>query len=192
MASAPSGILLPSSFLSLPRLFQKKSFGKSCAFTQKGIDAMAGSFEPKIIVFCCQWCSYAAADLAGSMRLQYPPNIRIIKVPCTGRVDALHLLHALEYGADGVFVSGCLPGDCHYLTGNYWAVNRVKRVKEILRGIGLEPERVEMFFNSAGMGPQFAQCCRDFTERLRQLGPLVHKPPSKETVAPQPSARKAR
>jgi F420-non-reducing hydrogenase iron-sulfur subunit len=137
---------------------------------------MAGSFEPKIVAFCCQWCSYAAADLAGAMRLQYPPNIRIIKVPCTGRVDVLHMLHALECGADGVFVSGCLQGDCHFVSGNYWAVNRVKRVKKILQGIGLEPERVEMFFNSAGMGPQFAQCCRDFTERIRQLPPLVHKP----------------
>jgi F420-non-reducing hydrogenase iron-sulfur subunit len=152
---------------------------------------MAGSFEPKIIVFCCQWCSYAAADLAGSMRLQYPPNIRIIKIPCTGRVDVLHLLQALEYGADGVFVSGCLPGDCHYLTGNYWAINRVKRVKKILQGIGLEPDRVEMYFNSAGMGPQFAQCCRDFTDRIRQLGPLAHTPRPELLAAPR-SARRER
>jgi F420-non-reducing hydrogenase iron-sulfur subunit len=148
---------------------------------------MAGSFEPKIIVFCCQWCSYAAADLAGSMRLQYPPNIHIIKVPCTGRVDVLHILHAFECGADGVFVSGCLPGDCHYVSGNYWAVNRVKRVKKILQGIGLEPERVEMYFNSAGMGPQFAQCCRDFTERIRQLSPLVHKSRPEMRAAPESS-----
>jgi len=132
---------------------------------------MSTYYEPKIVCFCCQWCSYAAADLAGSMRLQYPTNIRIIKVPCTGRVDILHILQAFECGADGVFVSGCLPGDCHYATGNLWAVRRVGRAQEILRGIGLEPERVEMYYNSAGMGPQFAQTCRDFTHRIRLLGP---------------------
>jgi F420-non-reducing hydrogenase iron-sulfur subunit len=148
---------------------------------------MAGSFEPKIVVFCCQWCSYAAADLAGAMRLQYPSNIRIIKVPCTGRVDVLHMLYAFECGADGVFVSGCLLGDCHFVSGNYWAESRIKRVKKILQGISLEPERVEMFFNSAGMGPQFAQCCRDFTDRIRQLGPLRHNPKPKATVARQSS-----
>lgn len=145
---------------------------------------MAGVFEPKIIIFCCQWCSYAAADLAGSMRLEYPSNIHIIKVPCTGRVDILHMLDAFECGADGVFVSGCLPGDCHYLTGNYWAMSRVKRVKEILQGIGLEPERAQMYFNSAGMGPQFAQCCRDFTAHIRHLGPLVKKPHVERVATP--------
>lgn len=137
---------------------------------------MEAPFEPKIIVFCCQWCSYAAADLAGSMRLQYPANIHIIRVPCTGRVDILHVLQALEYGADGVMVSGCLPGECHYISGNLWAISRIRRVKDILQGVGLARERVELYFNSAGMGPQFAQCCREFTERLRQLGPLGHRP----------------
>lgn len=134
---------------------------------------MAAEFDPKIVVFCCQWCSYAAADLAGSMRLQYPANIRIVKVTCTGRVDILHILQALEYGADGVFLSGCLPGECHYQSGNLWALSRVRRVKEILRAVGISPDRVEMYFNSAGMGPQFAQCCREFTARIKQLGPLA-------------------
>lgn len=129
------------------------------------------NFEPMIVCYCCHWCSYAAADLAGSMRLQYPPNVRIIKIPCTGRVSVLHLLHALEKGADGVFVSGCLIGDCHYLTGNHRAIKRVDRAKGILASIGIEPERIEMYMNSAAMGPQFAQTCRDFTERIRQLGP---------------------
>ncbi len=145
---------------------------------------MDESFEPKIICFCCQWCSYAAADLAGSMRLQYPTNIRIIKVPCTGRVDILHILRAFECGADGVFVSGCLPGDCHYATGNYWAINRVLRVRNILQGIGVEPERAEMYHNSAGMGPQFAQTCRDFTARIRRLGPLGKHPPDGMALSP--------
>jgi len=132
---------------------------------------MEEPFEPIIVCYCCTWCSYAAADLAGSMRLQYPTNVRIVKVPCTGRVDTIFLLRALEKGADGVFVSGCLLGDCHYLSGNFRAKKRVTYVKELLGKIGMDPDRVEMYFNSSAMGPQFAQCCRDFTERIRKLGP---------------------
>ncbi|BEQ16860.1 hydrogenase iron-sulfur subunit [Desulfoferula mesophila] len=137
---------------------------------------MSEEFEPRILAYCCQWCSYAAADLAGSMRLQYPPNVRIIQVPCTGRVDLLYLLRALEDGADGVFLSGCLLDDCHYVNGNYKALKRVEKAKEMLEALGIEPERVEMFFNSSAMGPQFAQTCNDFTERIRQLGPLYPQP----------------
>jgi len=136
---------------------------------------MDQDFEPIIVCYCCQWCSYAAADLAGSMRLQYPTNVRIVKVPCTGRVDVIFLMKALENGADGVFVSGCLLGDCHYLSGNYRAQKRVAYVKEILSKIGINPDRVEMYFNSSAMGPQFAQCCKDFTERIRALGPGLRK-----------------
>jgi F420-non-reducing hydrogenase iron-sulfur subunit len=131
---------------------------------------MKDDFEPIIVCYCCSWCSYAAADLAGSMRLQYPTNVRIIKLPCTGRVDTIFLLRALEQGAAGVFLSGCLLGDCHYLSGNYRAKKRVAYVKGLLGKIGMDPDRVEMVFNSAGMGPQFAQCCHDFTERIRKLG----------------------
>lgn len=131
---------------------------------------MEKPFEPIIVCFCCHWCSYAAADLTGSMRLQYPANIRIVKVPCTGRVDVLFLLKALEKGADGVFVSGCLLGDCHYVSGNYRAAKRVAYVKNLLGRIGVDPQRVELYYNSAAMGPQFAQCCHDFTERIRFLG----------------------
>jgi coenzyme F420-reducing hydrogenase delta subunit len=109
------------------------------------------------------------------MRLQYPTNIRIVKVPCTGRVDALFLLRTLEDGADGVFISGCLLGDCHYLSGNYRATKRVAYVKDLLGRIGVNPERVEMYYNSSAMGPQFAQCCRDFTERIRKLGPGLRR-----------------
>jgi len=132
---------------------------------------MQDPFEPVIVCYCCQWCSYAAADLAGSMRLQYPTNVRIVKVPCTGRVDVIHLLMALEKGADGVFVSGCLLGDCHYRSGNYRATKRAAYVKDLLQRTGIHPGRVEMYYNSSAMGPQFAQTCRDFTERIRQLGP---------------------
>jgi len=136
---------------------------------------MKDFFEPIIVAFCCQWCSYAAADLAGAMRIQYPPNVRIIKVPCTGRVDILHILHALERGADGVFVSGCLPGECHFQTGNLKATKRVAYTKQLLQSIGIDPERVEIFYNSASMGLQFAQTCRDFTERIKKLGPGLRR-----------------
>ncbi len=133
---------------------------------------MDGTFEPVILSFCCKWCSYAAADLAGSMRISYPPNVKIVQVPCTGRVDILHLLRAVEDGADGVFLSGCLLGDCHYMSGNYKAQRRVAYARRMLEELGIEPERVEMYFNSSGMGPNFAQTCRDFTQRIRELGPI--------------------
>lgn len=132
---------------------------------------MPQSFEPQILAICCQWCSYAAADLAGAMRLEYPATIRIMRVPCTGRVDILHMLAPFEAGADGVFLSGCLLDDCHYVNGNYKAQRRVAYAKKLLAQAGLEPERLEMFFNSSAMGPQFAQTCRDFDQRIRDLGP---------------------
>lgn len=132
---------------------------------------MKDPFEPVIVAFCCQWCSYTAADLAGSMRLQYPPNVRIIRVPCTGRVDILHLLHSIEKGVDGVFISGCLIGDCHFISGNQKATRKVAYTKKVLKEIGMEPERVEMYYNSSAMGPQFAETCREFTKRIRSLGP---------------------
>jgi coenzyme F420-reducing hydrogenase delta subunit len=125
----------------------------------------------KIIGFLCRWCSYAGADLAGSMRLQYPPEIRIILVPCTGRVDIQHLLKAFEMGADAVFVSGCHEGECHYLSGNLYAKRRVARVKKILQDVGLEPERLEMFHVSASEGPKFAAVAQEMADRVRKLGP---------------------
>jgi F420-non-reducing hydrogenase iron-sulfur subunit len=134
-----------------------------------------GTFTPNIIAYCCKWCSYAAADLAGNMRIQYPPEIKIVRVPCTGRVDILHLIRTFEYGADGVFISGCLRGDCHYLTGNFKAAKRVEHVKQVLESIGIEPERLEMYYNSAAMGPQFAKTCVDFHARIKALGPLRAK-----------------
>lgn len=133
---------------------------------------MEDIFEPSIISFCCRWCSYAAADLAGSMRIQYPSNVKIVMVPCTGRVDVKHILHAIEIGADGVFLSGCLIGDCHYISGNVKAQKRIAYVKKLFKEIGIEPERVEIYFNSAAMGPQFAETCRKFTETIRSLGPV--------------------
>ena len=132
---------------------------------------MVQEYSPKIIGFCCRWCSYAGADLAGALRLQYPPNLRIIQVPCTGRIDILHLLQAFEVGADAVFISGCHAGDCHYVSGNYYARKRVERAKEILKEVGLEPERLEMFHVSASEGPKFAAVAQEMTERALRLGP---------------------
>jgi len=105
------------------------------------------------------------------MRLSYPANVKIIQVPCSGRVDILHLLKAIEDGADGVYVAGCLEGECHYLTGNLKAKKRVRYVKRVLGEIGIEPERVEMFNLSAGQGPRFAEIAREMVERIQKLGP---------------------
>ena len=108
-------------------------------------------------MFACHYCAYAAADLAGSMRLQYPSNIRMIKLPCTGKLEVIHLLRAIEAGADGVYAAGCLEGECHYLKGNLWARKRMNHVKDLLTEVGIEPERVEMYNMSSAMGAKFAE-----------------------------------
>ena len=129
------------------------------------------SFEPQIVAFCCKYCAYAAADLAGSMRLSYPPNVKVIQLPCTGRVDILHLLKAVEDGADGVYVAGCLEGECHFLKGNLRARKKVNYVKKTLEELGIEPERIEMFNLSSAMGPRFAEIASEMTQRIKGLGP---------------------
>ncbi len=129
------------------------------------------NFEPVIVAFCCHYCAYTAADMAGSMRLSYPPNVRIVRVPCSGKVDAIHMMKALEKGADGVLVAGCLEGDCHFKTGNTKAAKRVIFVQKQLEEIGIEPERLSMVTMSAGMGMRFAQIANEFTEQIRKLGP---------------------
>lgn len=134
------------------------------------------SFEPDIVAFCCHYCAYTAADMAGSKRLAYPPNVKIIRVPCTGKVDALHIMKAFEKGADGVYVAGCLEGDCHFKNGNTRAARRVALVRSILEDLGLDPRRVEMMNMSAGMGERFARTALEFTETIRQLGPSPFKP----------------
>jgi coenzyme F420-reducing hydrogenase delta subunit len=146
------------------------------------------NFEPEIIVFACHYCAYAAADLAGSMRLQYPSNIRMIKLPCTGKLEVIHLLRAIEAGADGVYAAGCLEGECHYLKGNLWARKRVNHVKELLVELGIEPERVEIFNMSSAMGAKFAQIATDFTQVIKELGP---NPVKREGVSPHAAAREA-
>ena len=132
---------------------------------------MTDTFEPRILACCCKYCAYAAADLAGSMRLSYPTNIKIIQVPCTGRVDVVYLLRAIEDGADGVYVAGCMEGECHFLEGNLRARKRVNYVKGVLEEIGIEPERVEMFNLSSAMGPRFAEIAHEMTQRIKELGP---------------------
>ncbi len=138
-------------------------------------------FEPKIVAFCCNFCAFAAADLAGAMRLQYPPNVRIVKLPCTGTVDAIHLLKAFEDGADAVFVAGCLEGECHYLEGNLRARKRIEYVKKLLTEVGIEPERIEMFNLSSAMGGRFAEIVEEMTEKVTKLGP-TYKNEQKEPV----------
>jgi len=128
-------------------------------------------FHPRIVAFLCNWCSYAGADLAGISRVQYPPTIRIIRVPCSGRVDPFYILKALQEGADGVLVSGCHPGDCHYLTGNYVARRRFAVLKDLLDFFGIEPGRISFSWVSAAEGERFAEVVRQVTEEVRKLGP---------------------
>jgi len=131
-----------------------------------------GQFEPKIIGFLCNWCSYAGADLAGVSRIQYPPNIRIIRVMCTGRIDPAFILEALKDGADGVLVAGChLPSDCHYLSGNFKALRRIALLRKVLRSFGIEPERVRLEWVSASEGDRFAAVVREMVEEIKKLGP---------------------
>ncbi|MDD3554350.1 MAG: hydrogenase iron-sulfur subunit [Deltaproteobacteria bacterium] len=130
-------------------------------------------WEPKIVAFLCNWCSYAGADLAGVSRFQYPPNIRIIRVPCSGRVSANMILSALRSGADGVLVSGCHPGDCHYISGNLHARRRFSVLKNFLEFLGIEPGRLNFSWVSASEGEQFATVVREVTERVKALGPAT-------------------
>ena len=128
-------------------------------------------FEPNIIGFLCNWCSYAGADLAGTSRLKYPANVKTIRVMCSGRVDPVYILEALKKGADGVLIAGCHPGDCHYQSGNYKANRRMKLLKKMLEELGLESERVKFSYISASEGKEFADLISEMTETIRKLGP---------------------
>jgi coenzyme F420-reducing hydrogenase delta subunit len=129
-------------------------------------------FEPRIIGFLCEWCSYAAADLAGQSRCSVPPNLLIVKVPCTGRVDPSFILRAFAQGADGVLVSGCHPGDCHFLSGNYQAVGRIALLKRTLSDMGIDPRRLRLAWASASEGDRFAAIASEMVTAVRALGPL--------------------
>ena len=134
-------------------------------------EALQDSWEPKIVAFLCNWCSYAGADLAGVGRIQYPPNTRTIRVPCSGRVNPLFILRALQNGADGVLVSGCHPGDCHYLSGNYAARRRFSVFSRLLEYVGIEEGRVHFSWVSAAEAGRFADVITEVTEEVRKLGP---------------------
>ena len=133
------------------------------------------TFEPVIIGFCCNWCSYAGADLAGVSRQQYPPNLRIIRVMCSGMVHPNLVIDALTKGADGVLICGCHIGDCHYLEGNVKAENRKEAIELMLEDFGIEPERFRLEWVSASEGPRFAEIIREMTETVRALGPSMYK-----------------
>jgi len=132
---------------------------------------MAKEFEPNIIGFLCNWCSYAGADLAGTSRIKYPPNIKSIRVMCSGRVDPVFILEALKKGADGVLVAGCHPGDCHYQSGNYKTNRRIRLLKKLLGGLAIDPKRVRFEYVSASEGQKFANIVTEFVDDLKKIGP---------------------
>jgi F420-non-reducing hydrogenase iron-sulfur subunit len=129
------------------------------------------AFEPRIVGFLCNWCSYTGADLAGTSRVKYPHNVRIIRVMCTARIDPTFVLKALADGADGVLICGCHPGDCHYVEGNFKAMRRYALLKKVLRDFGIEESRVRLEWVSASEGVRFADVVKDMTEKIRGLGP---------------------
>ncbi|MBM4444713.1 MAG: hydrogenase iron-sulfur subunit [Chloroflexi bacterium] len=131
------------------------------------------SFEPKILGVLCKWCSYAGADLAGTSRKKYAPNVRVVRVNCTGRVEPTFVLKAFEKGADGVLIAGCHPGDCHYLEGNYKALRRFQLLKKMLAQMGIDDGRVRLEWISASEGERFAVVVNEMTERVRKLGPFA-------------------
>jgi F420-non-reducing hydrogenase iron-sulfur subunit len=130
------------------------------------------SFEPKLVGFLCNWCSYTGADLAGTARMKYPPNLRVIRVMCSGRVDPNFILQALAQGADGVLVLGCHPGDCHYSEGNYKCQRRLPLTRKLAEQMGVDPRRIRLEWVSASEGTRFTQVVTEFTDQVRALGPL--------------------
>jgi coenzyme F420-reducing hydrogenase delta subunit/predicted transcriptional regulator len=150
-------------------------------------------FEPKIIGFLCNWCSYAGADLAGVSRIQYPPNVRIIRVMCSGRVDPVLVLEMFANGADGVIVMGCHPGDCHYVEGNLYEERKIKMLRKLIALTGLESERLRLEWVSAAEGQRFADVVTEFTEQIRRLGhsPLSEEKPDQKIFENLQAARNA-
>jgi len=148
--------------------------------------APAARWEPQIVAFCCNYCAYAAADLAGSKRMQYPANVRIIHAPCTGKIEMEHILDAFEKGIDGVLVAGCLEGGCHFLEGNLRARGRTDRIREILEEIGVGAERLKMVNLSAAMAPAFVQRVEEIVETVRALGPSPLRSSRRKESAGEP------
>jgi len=133
---------------------------------------MTEEFEPNIIGFLCNWCSYAGADLAGTSRIQYPHNVKIIRVMCSGRINPMFVVNALQQGADGVLIGGCHPGDCHYQQGNFLARRRISILKNLLEFIGIDSDRVRMTWVSAAEGKKFAEVVAEVTKDMKKLGPM--------------------
>jgi len=129
-------------------------------------------FEPNIVAFLCNWCSYAGADLAGTSRIQYPSNVRVIRVMCSGRVNPLFVMNALQQGADGVLISGCHPGDCHYMQGNYYARRRFNLMRNFLEYLGVEPARVRMSWVSASEGAKWKEVIEEVRAGIKEVGPM--------------------
>lgn len=129
-------------------------------------------FEPKIVGFCCNWCSYRGADMAGTARVKSAPNVRIVRVMCSGRVDPVFVLKAFQQGADGVLILGCHPGDCHYVEGNYKTARRIPLLKKMLDQLGIEDERVRLDWVSAAEGVRFASIVNEMTAKVKELGPF--------------------
>lgn len=149
--------------------------GANCSPEQGAIDT---TWKPKILAFCCNWCTYAGADLAGLNRMEYPADIRLLRVPCSGRVNPQYVLKAYQDGCDGVLVCGCHPGDCHYATGNYYAKRRMMVYKRLLEFLGLEPDRFIVRWISGSEAGKFRDTVMEVTERIRELGPLSNDLPN--------------
>ena len=154
-----------------------------------------GGWKPTILGILCNWCSYAGADLAGSSRLKYPPNVRIVRVPCSGRVNPLFILKGFQKGFDGVMVLGCHPGDCHYAKGNYYARRRIMLLREFLQSVGIEPERFHFEWVSASEGNRFAEVVAEMTAAIEKIGPFAgvdvtgpQRRGERESVQAEPSA----
>lgn len=142
---------------------------------------MSDHYEPRIVGFLCNWCSYAGADLAGTSRLKVPANLRVVRVPCSGRINPLFIFKALEEGADGVMVSGCHPGDCHYISGNRYAKRKLAVLRRLLDWVGIEPERIHFTWLSASEGARYAVEVAEFVDKVRALG--RHNPMARQGVA---------
>jgi coenzyme F420-reducing hydrogenase delta subunit len=142
---------------------------------------MSDNFEPRIVGFLCNWCSYAGADLAGTSRLKVPANLRVVRVPCSGRINPLFIFKALEEGADGVMVSGCHPGDCHYISGNRYAKRKLAVLRRLLDWVGIEPERIHFTWLSASEGARYAAEVAEFVAKVKALG--RHNPMARAGVA---------
>jgi coenzyme F420-reducing hydrogenase delta subunit/Fe-S-cluster-containing hydrogenase component 2 len=167
----PMDSMIPQPYYDLPKAMENRRH----LILPKEERKMDDDFEPLLLAIFCQWCTYGAADLAGTSRMQHPSNFRVVRVPCTGKVDPLYILRAFELGVDGVIISGCLPNQCHYVSGNFAAEKRIKLVKGILDEIGFGGERLEQYWISASMAPEYVKMANEMTKRIQQIGPNPKK-----------------